>query len=439
MDAMLQKARMDGIWRIWARPCLILLLAGLAACSLPPPNPTRGIPIPPEQTAPPPPAGSFAAFLADFRIQALAAGVSAATYDSATANLTPIARIQQLNEEQPEFSKPVWDYLDSAVSERRVADAAFLLAQNDALLTGIEARYGVPRQILAAIWGMETDFGRDDGGFPLFGALATLAWQGPRTGYARPEFLAALKMQQQENYPPSELVASWAGAFGQTQFTPSTFLKYAVDGDGDGRIDLWQSSADALASTAAMLSANGWQPGKIWGYQIALPPGFAYQDADIDIEKPLTEWQARGVTLPGGAPLPATQDAGAIYLPAGARGPAFLVFDNFRVILKYNNAASYALAVGLLADRARGAPPLNAAWPREEVPLARQERLDFQTDLRALGFDPGGVDGVLGRKTRAALRLYQMARGLPADGFSTHDILQRMAAETKSTATSPSP
>ena len=433
---------MDGISRFWARPRLALPLAGLvlaslvlAACSLPPPPAQpRAIPIPPEQTAPP--AGSFAAFLAGFRIQALAAGISPATYDSATANLTPIARIQQLNEEQPEFSKPVWDYLDSAVSDRRVTDAVFLLVRNDTLLTGIEARYGVPRQILVAIWGMETDFGRDNGGFPLFGALATLAWQGPRTDYARPEFLAALKMQQQENYPPSELVASWAGAFGQTQFTPSTFLKYAVDGDGDGRIDLWQSSADALASTAAMLSANGWQPGKIWGYQIVLPPGFAYQDADIDIEKPLIEWQARGVTLPGGAPLPATQDAGAIYLPAGARGPAFLVFDNFRVILKYNNAASYALAVGLLADRARGAPPLIAAWPREELPLSRQERLDFQNDLLALGFDPGGVDGVLGRKTRAALRLYQLARGLPADGFPTHDILQRMAAELGKTSPS---
>src|SRR5262249_41238793 len=209
----------------------------------------------------------------------------------------------------------------------------------------------------------------------------------------------------------------------------SNFLKYATDGDGDGTIDLWHSPPDALASAARLLSDHGWVRNQPWGLEVNLPGNFLYEDADLDIQKPVTEWSARGVTTTNGDPLPWPDANAAIYLPAGARGPAFLLFPNFSVILKYNNAASYALAVSLLADRMAGAQPVRHAWPREERALSRSERIAFQTDLQKLGFDAGTPDGVLGRKTRAALRQYQQARSLPADGFPTAALLARLDAE----------
>jgi membrane-bound lytic murein transglycosylase B len=264
----------------------------------------------------------------------------------------------------------------------------------------------------------------------LFAALATLAYDGPRQDYARPELLAALQILQSQNYAVSDMLASWAGAFGQTQFTPTAFQKYAQDGDGDGRIDLWRSPADALASAAELLRQSGWVPGKGWGYEVKLPANFAYEDADLDNEKPLSEWRARGVALMSGTALPDGADSASIYLPAGARGPAFLIFANFKIILKYNNAASYALAVAELADRMADGPAIKGGWPRNERSLSRDERQRFQTDLKSLGFDPGDPDGVLGRRTRAALRQYQKARGLAADGFATAALLGRLDGET---------
>jgi membrane-bound lytic murein transglycosylase B len=431
------------------RPCLpplppswpaalagLLLLAGCASPA--PPSPAGPVrPAPPPAPAAPPPLpvvggdAKFQAFIQDFEATVLANGVSAQTYNQAVAGLAPIPGIAQMNADQPEFAKQVWSYLDSAVSARRIADAKYMQAQYPAMLSDIETKSGVPKEILVAIWGMETDYGHDTGGFNLFAALATLAYDGPRQDYARPEFLAALKMLQQQNYPMSEMVASWAGAFGQTQFTPTAFFKYAVDGDGDGHIDLWRSPADALASSASLLKQSGWATGKGWGMEVMLPHNFAYEDADLDIAKPLSEWTARGVTLPSGAPLPTGDDAAAIYLPAGARGPAFLTFANFKVILKYNNAASYALAVALLSDRMAGRPAIVASWPRDERALSRTERIQFQTDLKTLGFDPGAPDGVLGRGSRAALRQYQKARGLAADGFPTAGLLTKLDAEPK--------
>ena len=422
---------------------LIGLWAGLllAGCAVAPPKPSPAPPPPPAPQAPAAPAlpvlpalggdAKFQSFIQDFEATALAAGVTPETYNKAVANLAPIPSIAQSNADQPEFAKPVWIYLDSAVSARRIADAKFMLAQYQSVLADIESKSGVPKDILVAIWGMESDYGHDGGGLNLFAALATLAYDGPRQAYARPEFLAALKMLQQQNYPLSEMVASWAGAFGQTQFTPTAFFKYATDGDGDGHIDLWRSAPDALASAANLLRQSGWQTGKTWGYEVTLPPGFAYEDADLDIEKPLSEWAARGVRLASGSALPAGDDSAALYLPAGARGPVFLTFANFKMILKYNNAASYALAVALLSDRMADHPALVANWPRDERALSHAERVQFQTDLKALGFDPGAADGVLGHNSRAATRLYQKAHGLAADGFPTAALLARMEAEPR--------
>ncbi len=319
----------------------------------PPPGPPVSIPLAP-------PVGGddkFQAFIRDFEPTALAAGVTPETYNLAVAKPGADSR-HRPDECQPAGIRQTG--LDLS-GQRRLSPAhrrrQYLLAQNPGMLTAIENQSGVPKEILVAIWGMETDYGHDSGGYNLFAALATLAYDGPRQDYARPEFLAALQMLQQQKYPLSEMVASWAGAFGQTQFTPTSFFKYATDGDGDGHIDLWRSSADALASAATLLKQSGWQTGKGWGAEVRLPANFVYEDADLEIEKPLSEWRARGVTLVSGGALPEGDDSAAIYLPAGARGPAFLLFANFKVILKYNNAASYALAVALLADRMTDRPP----------------------------------------------------------------------------------
>lgn len=416
-------APFTGLQRL-AALCGTLVAVACAATApkpSPPAAPVVSIPIQPGR----PTSGNprFDAFLLDARRDAIAQGIRPDMFDRATAGITPIASIAASNANQPEFTKPVWAYLDSAVSARRVKDAQLMLTRYGDVLDRIAAQYGVPRQILVAIWGMETDYGADSGSINLFAALATLAYDGPRMGYARPEFFAALQIYQQNNYPLSEMTASWAGAFGQTQFTPTTFLKFAADGDGDGRIDLWQSAPDALASAARLLQQQGWKTGQPWGYEVKLPAGFAYEDADTDTVRPLREWRMRGVKGIDGGVLPEQDENAAIYLPAGARGPAFLLFSNFSVILKYNNAASYALAVGLLADRMAGGGAVKHAWPRDERPLSRDERLRFQTELGKLGFDTGTPDGVLGRKSRAALRQYQKSKGVAADGFATADML----------------
>jgi membrane-bound lytic murein transglycosylase B len=396
----------------------------------PPAQPAVSIPI-----APPPPGrpssgdAKFDAFLAEARTTALAQGITAATFDSATAGIAPIASIAAANANQPEFSKPVWSYLDSAVSARRIKDAQFMLARYGDVLDRIAAQSGVPKQILVAVWGMESDYGADAGGINLFAALASLAYDGPRASYARPEFFAALHIYQDQHYPLAEMVASWAGAFGQTQFTPTTFLKYAADGDGDGQIDLWRSAPDALASSARLLADQGWKKDQPWGYEVKLPAGFAYEDADTDTQKAIAEWRGRGVKTASGAALPQSDDSAGIYLPAGAHGPAFMVFSNFSVILKYNNAASYALAVALLADRMAGGDAVKHSWPRDERPLSRSERFSFQANLAKLGFDLGTPDGVLGRKSRAALRRYQKSKSLPADGFPTASLLTALDAD----------
>jgi membrane-bound lytic murein transglycosylase B len=409
----------------------LLLLVALAACApqapapVPVPTPT---PVPAVAPALPPLPTmggdeAFQAFVRDFETTAIAAGITPDTYNKAMAGIAPVTTLQAAIDNQPEFARPIWSYLDSAVSPRRVADAKTMLARYASVLSGIETSSGVPKEILVAIWGMETDYGSSIGDYSLFATLTTQAYAGPRQQYAKTELLAALHLLQDQNYPLSEMTSSWAGAFGQTQFMPSTFFKYATDGDGDGKIDLWSSPADALASTAKLFAAEGWQTGKPWFYEVKLPKEFNLSLADLDATKPLSDWAAMGVTTASGAALPDNTDSAALYLPAGAHGPAFMLFDNFRVILKYNNAAAYALAVGMLADRMASDDVPSFKWPREERALSRDERVQFQTDLKTLGYDPGDTDGILGRKTSAALKLYQKSKNLPADGFPTSELL----------------
>jgi len=412
--------------------CVVALLVG--ACATPAPVDAHRARHAAE--APPKPKLSpqdvkFNQFVVDFRITALAAGITPATYDTAMSGIHRSDRVEALTETQPEFVKQVWTYLDTAVSPHRVSDGQAAMASQAAALATIETKYGVPKEILVSIWGNETDFGSELGSFNIFQALATLAYDGKRTDWARGELLAALKMMQQERLSPSQMVSSWAGAFGQLQMLPSTFLKSAVDGDGDGKRDLWHSAPDALASAAMEVSNDGWQRGRTWGYEVKLPANFAYELADGDSAKAVTDWSKLGVTTATGTALPANTEAGAIYLPAGARGPAFVTFGNFKVILKYNNAASYALAVCYLADLLAGRPAIVASWPRDEEPLSHDERVALQNGLTQLGFNPGKIDGIIGHDGKAALRLWQKAHNEPADGFPTMAVLAQVLTEAK--------
>jgi membrane-bound lytic murein transglycosylase B len=409
---------------------LLLMAAAYGAQGAPVP----AVPPPPAITTPAvtaPEDTAFAAFLRDFRATALTAGIRPEIYDRAMAGLHRDPRIAEHNLNQPEFARPIWSYIDSAVSENRVRNGRALLVGDGEMLARIQARFHVPPELLISIWGNESDFGRGQGRYNMFAALATLAYDGPRADYARSQLIAALKMMQRENYDPAAMLSSWAGAFGQTQFVPTTFLSQAVDGDGDGKIDLWRNPADALASTAHVLASAGWVDGQPWGYEVKLPRRFAFDQADLDIVKSVAAWRRAGVRTIDGERLVEADADGSIYLPAGAHGPAFLVFANFKVILKYNNAASYALAVSLLADRIKGTAGIVAEWPRHLAALNRSDRLALQTALIALGYDIGKADGMIGARTRAALRDWQKAHGVAADGFATPELLVRIADDAR--------
>mgnify|MGYP001544150408 CR=1 FL=1 len=373
----------------------------------------------------------FAAFLVSFRATALAAGIRPETYDRSMQGLRRDPDVEAANLAQPEFVKPVWGYLDTAVSPARVSKGQQMLATYGAQLSGIESKYGVPKEILVAIWGLESNYGAQMGNYQIFDALATLAYDGPRADFGRRELIAAMKMEEKEGYAPASMTSSWAGAFGNTQFVPSAFLTYAVDGDGDGKIDLWNSPADALASTASHLSTQGWVRGQLWGYEVTLPANFPYEQAELDQTKTLSEWRALGVKKVNGAALSQSDTQATILTPGGAHGPAFLVLANFRNVMKYNNSINYALGICLLADQLAGKDAVTASWPRNEVTLTHDQRIQFQTDLKVLGYDPGAIDGVLGRGVRAALRQYQKAKGLPADGFATQGLLNQLDADVK--------
>jgi membrane-bound lytic murein transglycosylase B len=374
-------------------------------------------------------AARFAAFLHDFREEALKAGVKPATYDRAMSGISLNAKVQDLNLNQPEFVRPVWEYLASAVSDARVKKGKDLIAANADLLARLEQEYGVPKEVLTAIWGLESAYGQSQGTFNLFEALATLAYDGPRAAYGRRQLIAALKVAEVEGLDPTTMLGSWAGAFGETQFVPTTFLERAVDGDGDGKRDVWNSPADALASTANYLKLAGWRSGEPWGEEVRLSADFPFDQADVDIKKSSADWTMLGVRTLGGEPLSSDMMRGWIFLPAGYRGPAFFIRENFDAILKYNLATSYALAVSLLADRYRDAGKIAASWPVDESPLDMSSRFALQSGLNMLGYMVGEPDGVLGRRSRQAIRDYQKDRGLPADGFATPALVTRILNE----------
>jgi lytic murein transglycosylase len=367
----------------------------------------------------------FARWVAAFRTSARAAGIAEATLSAAFDDARYLPRVVELDRSQPELTRTIWDYLDTAVSPQRVAQGQDKLQQFRAQADAAAARYGVAPAIVAAIWGLESKYGEHVGNTATIDALATLAFEGRRETWARGQLLAALKILQSGDITRANMIGSWAGAMGQTQFLPASFLSYAVDADGDGRRDIWGSVADVLASTANFLARSGWRADQRWGAEVQLPVGFDVGQTDAAVRRPTAQWAADGVRSVDDAPLPEFAD-GAILLPAGARGPAFLVGPNFRAILRYNNSTSYALAVGLLAQRLAGGAGVQAAWPRELAALTRSQVLALQTALNERGFDGGAPDGIAGMATRNAVRRYQRSIGVPADGFPTIELLERL-------------
>ncbi|MBA3595497.1 MAG: lytic murein transglycosylase [Polaromonas sp.] len=365
----------------------------------------------------------FARWVADFSTGARTAGISEETLRLAFADIRFIPRVTELDGAQPEFTRAVWDYLDSAVSAQRVVRGQDRLLQSRPAVDAAAARYGVPAEILAAIWGLESNYGSNTGDIPTIDALASLGFEGRREAWARSQLLAALKILQNRDISRAQMIGSWAGAMGQTQFLPSNFLAYAVDADGDGRRDIWGSLPDVMASTANFLARSGWQAGQPWGMEVYLPQGFDYALADAATRQPASAWAALGVRSGSGVPLPPLADS-AILLPAGARGPAFIVGPNFRTILRYNNSTSYALAVSLLSQALAGVPAVQAAWPRDLQPLSRSQLMALQTTLNARGFDSGTPDGMMGPATQSSIRRYQRSVGLAADGYPTLELLR---------------
>src|SRR5690242_6741711 len=372
-------------------------------------------------------AANFHSCLEGLWPQAARRGVSRRAFAAATAPLTPDLRIMDLMDAQPEFTKAVWDYLDVLVTDARIARGRELLARYASVFDAVERAYGVDRTIIAAIWGVETNYGTLAGSKPVLQSTATLACIGRRQRYFRDEFLDALEIVSRGDIRADRLVGSWAGAFGPTQFMPSAFKRYAVDFDGDGRRDVVDSNPDLVASTANNLKLDGWKAGETWGYEVMLPAGFDYLLADGAKPMTLQDWARHGVVRAGGKAFPRPAEKAFLLLPAGARGPAFLMLNNFRVIMRYNPAEAYALAIGHLADRLRGDPEFVHPWPRDERVLSSAERYELQQHLVALGFDIGGEpNGRINARTRSAMRRYQLAAGLVPDGFATAGLLDRL-------------
>ena len=369
------------------------------------------------------PTERFRACLAGLRADAPARGVSTASFDRLTSGLTPDMSVLEFLDYQPEFRTPIWDYLAGLVDEERVADALAMRARWATPLAAAAERYRVDADTVVAVWGVESNFGRNFGKRPLLTSLGTLSCFGRRQAYFRGEFLSTLKILDTGDIAPERLVGSWAGAFGHTQFMPSTFLRLAVDGDGDGRRDLMDSVPDALASTAHFLQRAGWRPGEPWGYEVVLPAGFDSSVSGRTNKRPLSYWNGRGVQRADGRPLAPAEAAAGLLLPAGPRGPAFLVFRNFDAIYGYNAAESYALAIAHLADRIKGGKTFVTPWPTDDPGLTRRERRELQTLLAARGHPIGEIDGMIGANSRQAIQAEQKRLGMTADGRPGQKLL----------------
>ncbi|NNK77512.1 MAG: lytic murein transglycosylase [Litoreibacter sp.] len=368
----------------------------------------------------------FQAWIGAFRSRALSRGITSRTYDRAFQGVRYAPDVIEKDRNQSEFTKTLWEYLDSAASETRVSNGKEALRTHRRTLNKIEARYGVEKEVIAAVWGLESAYGTYRGNRDLIGSLATLAFDGRRGRFFEQQLIAALKIIQAGDVDPRSMTGSWAGAMGHTQFIPTSYLAYAVDFTGDGKRDIWSDDpTDALASTAAYLAKFGWVKGQPWGVEVRLPSGFDYTLANRKIQKSPRSWGGLGVVGMNGAPV-RNYGPASILVPAGAQGAAFMVFKNFEVIERYNTADAYVIGVGHLSDRLKGGPKIQGGWPRGDRALKFGERKELQRRLTAAGFDTKGVDGKIGPLTIEAIRRYQKKYGLIPDGYASLNILRRL-------------
>jgi len=415
----------------------LMLLSGCAQKPMQPPvkpvQPTTSSSSPAEAVAMFSNQEEFQQCLDSLRPVALKSGISDASWQRYTARLTPdMSLLPRLNK-QPEFSQPIWDYLAGLVDDERVDLAKAKMASYDNELSQISAQYGIPREAIVAIWGIESNFGQNAGRLPLLRSLSTLSCLGRRQPFFRGEFFATLRILQAGDFSEDRLKGSWAGAFGQTQFMPSTFERVAVDFDGDGRRDLIDNTPDALASTANYLKRANWVTGQPWGIEVKLPDGFDAAGENRRNKRSLSVWLQRGLTRVDGAPLyddtSLTADTPAgLLLPAGVQGPAFLVMRNFDAFYSYNAAESYGLAIAHLADRIAGGGGFVTPWPTDDLALSRNQRRELQELLLQRGHDIGDVDGRLGERSRAAIRIEQEKLGQPVTGRGGMKILLALRA-----------
>ena len=384
---------------------------------------TAAVPAPSDTTAP----ADFRECLARLRPQATAKAVSGEVFDSSTATLQPDMAVVGFLDAQPEFVTPIWDYLAGLVDDERVADGRDMLDRWHEVLERVESTYGVDPQTVVAVWGVESNFGRNFGKRPLLVSLATLSCFDRRQAYFRGELFSTLQIIQSGDIRPDRLQGSWAGAFGHTQFMPSTFQRIAVDFDGDGRRDLIGSVPDALASTAHYLERSGWRSGQPWGYEVRVPGGFDAGLAGRRDRRALSDWLGRGIRRVDGQSIDLPGDTrAALLLPAGIEGPAFLVFKNFDAIYSYNASESYALAIAHLSDRLRGGGAFVTPWPTDDPGLSRKQRKELQMLLLARGHDIGEVDGMIGSRTREAIKREQQRLGHAVDGRAGQRLLQAL-------------
>ncbi len=367
----------------------------------------------------------FQHWLVDFKTQAIQAGISNQTLNQAFADVHLNQKVLELDRRQPEFTSTFFEYFNRAVSEQRIERGIKSLKKNRRLLAEVTKKYGVPERILVAFWGMETNYGRYTGNIPIIESLATLSYDPRRSNFFTKQLISALQIIDLGHVSPQQMKGSWAGAMGQCQFMPSNYLKYAVDGDGDGKINLWDSLPDALHSAGNFLEQLGWQREQSWGREVHLPNGFDYALADGKMVRSLKEWQALGIKQANGRSLSTHIEMPAkLLLASDFRGPAFLVYDNFKVIKRWNNSDKYAIGVGHLADRIVDKPLLTKSQPEDDKGLSTAEMQQIQTHLNALGYEVGEADGIAGSRTKNALRRFQVKSQLAADGYPSLRMLK---------------